>query len=86
MQIETRIAGIPCYVVLVSYTLAVPAQHLHDIDRATPAEGGILNWAVLDRRRRRAAWLEAKLKPADIDRIEELLTERINELSLASGM
>lgn len=75
-MIETRIAGIPCFVERTagyylrgSYSYNAPS----DIDYY----GGWfdVDFAVYDRRGRPAPWLEKKMTQADIDRIIDKLTE-----------
>ena len=76
MQIETRIAGIPCLVEANVYV-----QH-GSYSRNAASDWDYYGWVdvedlvVLDRRGRPAPWLERKLTDKDIERIEgELIKE-----------
>lgn len=62
-QIPTRIDGIPC---LVGVTCHVPIRSAtwHD-----PAEGGEVEWRILDSRGRVAPWLERKQVTTTIERL-----------------
>jgi hypothetical protein len=70
MIIETRIAGIPC---LVQADVSVQ-NGSYDWD--APSDWDYHGWmdigefVVLDRRGRRAPWLEAKMTAKDVERIE----------------
>jgi len=67
---NTRAAGIPCQVGVTSWDKFVPARICGPVELCYPAEGGDGTWELLDLRGRPAHWLEAKLTPADQDRIE----------------
>jgi hypothetical protein len=76
MQIETRIAGIPC---LVQANVYVQDG---SYSRNAASDWDYYGWVdvedlvVLDRRGRPAPWLERKLTDKDIERIEgELIAE-----------
>ena len=60
-EIETRIAGIPCIIAVTDYESYVPAFISGAVEHCYPAEGGVGEYVVLDRRGRRAEWLERKI-------------------------
>lgn len=62
--IHTRVAGIPCQL-RVTYWEAVTTATWY-----APAEGGAMDWEVLDCRGRPAPWLARKLDAADCQRLE----------------
>lgn len=70
-EIESRVAGIPCLIGVIDWEAYVPAYTSGPPDRCYPSEGGCGSWDVLDRRGRKAAWLERKLTAADERRIEQ---------------
>lgn len=70
-EIESRVAGIPCLIGVIDWEAYVPAYTSGPPDRCYPSEGGCGSWEVLDRRGRKAAWLERKLTSADERRIEQ---------------
>ncbi len=76
MEIETRIAGIPCVVRVdyASYTKPDPSNWVSDWDFYG---GWDLNWEVCDRRGRPAPWLEKKLDKYECKRIEEELIKEL---------
>jgi hypothetical protein len=73
---HTRIANIPCQVNATYYYPGSRGSYLE------PPEPETWEWEVLDRKGYRAPWLEAKLTPADRDRIEnELRAARYSEVA-----
>lgn len=70
--IETRIAGIPCQVGVRSFFHQPPHQGSPwSCDSADDFYGYTdTEWEVLDRRGRKAPWLEKKLTAAERQRIE----------------
>ena len=62
--IATQIAGIPCQLRVTYWEDTIPATWY------TPAEGGDMEFEVLDRRGYPAPWLERKLDAADRQRLE----------------
>ena len=70
-EIESRVAGIPCLIGVIDWEAYVPAYTSGPPDRCYPSEGGCGSWEVLDRRGRKAPWLERKMTPADERRIEQ---------------
>lgn len=77
MILDTRIAGIPCQVQLTHY-FEQPAEG-YWADNDQDARGYVeCEFIALDRRGRRAPWLDAKTTPADIARIRRELREAIH--------
>jgi len=74
-EIESRVAGIPCLIGVIDWEAYVPAYTSGPTDRCYPSEGGCGSWEVLDRRGRKAAWLERKLTDKDTSRIEQEVGE-----------
>jgi len=70
-EIESRVAGIPCLIGVIDWEAYVPAYTSGPPDRCYPSEGGCGSWEVLDRRGRKAPWLERKMTPADERRVEQ---------------
>lgn len=66
---QTRVAGIPARIEILSYIPWRPAKLYGHPDSWAPAEGEI-EWTVCDSKGRPAPWLERKLSPADRRRIE----------------
>jgi hypothetical protein len=71
----TTVSGIPCGVVIDSYTPARPFKQ-HTFSGAGPGdcdppEEAEVEWHLVDRKGYYAAWLERKLTSADYARIEE---------------
>jgi hypothetical protein len=78
-MIETRIAGIPCLIEPTSVFVQKPLGPMCDSDYDCYGYAEI-EFDVLDRNGRPAPWLEKKLTPADIDRIETLILEQTEEV------
>lgn len=74
-EIESRVAGIPCLIGVTDWEAYVPAQVSGPPERCYPAEGGCGSWVVLDRRGRKAPWLERKMTSEDERRIDEEIFE-----------
>ena len=76
IQIETRVAGIPCIarVTYSHYTRPNPTTWASDIDFYG---GWTLNWELCDSRGRPAPWLERKATDEDSQRIEAELIEQL---------
>lgn len=70
LDLDTRVAGIPCIVRVKSF-VKVNGSYSHnapsDMDYYGYTES---DWEVLDRRGRKADWLNKKLKSEDVERIE----------------
>ena len=78
-EIESRVAGIPCLIgvthyhsVRGSYSYKAPSDL--DYHGYTQSE-----WDVLDRRGRKAPWLERKMSDKDCTRIEAEISEYFND-------
>lgn len=73
--IETYICGIPCRVVVDSFTPGYPPKI--NADPAACYEGADpeIEFTVLDRRGRPAPWLERKMTDHDLARIERQIIE-----------
>jgi hypothetical protein len=69
MQFTTKVAGIPCQCRVTHFTNVIPAKVDGPPEDCYPAEGGEFEYDILDRRGRKAPWLEKKLKPEDDDRL-----------------
>ena len=78
-EIESRVAGIPC-LIGVSHFVCVRGSYSYneasDMDYYGYTE---IEWDVLDRRGRPAAWLERKLTDDDRQRIEQEIEEAMTE-------
>jgi hypothetical protein len=74
-KIEARVAGIPCLIGVISNT---PGSY-HPRANSTFDYYGSSLWEVLDRRGRRAVWLEKKLSSDDESRIDALITSFFEE-------
>ena len=73
-EIETRVAGIPCIIGVTEYECVKGSYSYHaasDWDYYGYTE---CEFDVLDRRGRKAAWLERKLSDKDCNRIEIEIT------------
>ena len=76
MQVESRVAGIPCLIEVTHYFNepgSASACNPWDYYGYTEIE-----FNVLDRRGRRAEWLERKLTRKDEERIENEIIDAIN--------
>lgn len=72
-EIDTRVAGIPCLIGVVEFSYSEPDR---SADNPYDYYGGAeMAWEVLDRRGRKAPWLERKLTDADRERIEQEIME-----------
>ena len=83
-MMETRICGIPCLVEVTYSHYTRPWQgSAHNCPSDIDYYGGWeVEYEVLDRRGRKAEWLERKMTPADHDR---LLGEIIKDLEEDHG-
>jgi hypothetical protein len=74
-EIETRVAGIPCVIGVVDY-ISVAGSYSQNADSDWDYHGySESDWVVLDSRGRPAPWLERKLTPALVDRVEQEIRE-----------
>jgi hypothetical protein len=72
-EIDTRVAGIPCLIGVVEFSYSEPDR---SADNPYDYYGGAeMAWEVLDRKGRKAPWLERKLTDADRARIEQEIME-----------
>ncbi len=75
----TRVAGIPCQILITSYYPATPMKYWKAEEYWQPPQEAEIEWEILDRRGRPAPWLERKLSPAERRRIEgELIAQCSN--------
>lgn len=74
-EIETRVAGIPCLIGVISFNRVEGSYSYHaasDMDYYGYTES---EWEVCDRRGRKAQWLERKLTNKATAEIETVITE-----------
>lgn len=77
-EIEARVAGIPCLIGVTEYSQIKGSYSYNapsDLDFYGYSE---VDFDVLDRRGRPAAWLERKLDAAERADIEELICDRLS--------
>lgn len=79
-EFNSTISGIPCIIRVIHYDKYIPASVSGLPEESYPAEGGTSDWIVLDRRGHRARWLEKKLTRNDLDRIDEEVMDRMENL------
>jgi hypothetical protein len=71
MVFSTHVQGIPCQCRITHFSPAVPMRvYGPSWDDADPPKPEELDYEILDRKGRPAAWLENKITPADRERIE----------------
>ncbi len=68
---ESSVSGIPCKVKVTYATPYIPESW------NGPAEGGDFEFELLDRRGYPAKWLEKKLTPKDVERLEKEYEEYV---------
>ena len=68
---NSKIQGIPCQIRVTYYTPDVPMHWGQTMETSYPAEDGIFEYDVLDRKGYRAKWLEKIMTDKDRARIEE---------------
>ena len=77
-EIETRVAGIPC-IVGVTYFESVRGSYSYHAASDWDYHGYTeCEFEVLDRRGRKAPWLERKLTDKIINEIEQEIAEQLN--------
>ena len=78
MEIETRVAGIPCIARVTHYFRQAPLGPMADSDWDCY---GYTNceFDILDRRGRPAPWLERKATDDDRQRIEQEITDQLED-------
>ena len=69
MIFPSRVHGIPCQVQVTHFTPVIPARTSGPPEHCSPAEGGELEFEILDRRGRHAPWLERYLDDKTVSRI-----------------
>ena len=79
-EIESTVAGILCIIGVIDWEAYVPAYTSGPPDRCYPSEGGCGSWEVLDRRGRKAPWLERKLNRDECRRIDTEVAEYFQDL------
>ena len=79
LTIQTHVAGIPCQAVATSYWPADPGRLSGPPEYCYPSEPAEVEFKILDRKGRVAAWLERKASDTDRERIEIELIEAILE-------
>lgn len=70
-QFDTKVAGIPCICEVTAYRPAVPDRISGRWEDAEQGSDSEFEFNILDRRGRRAPWLERKLTDKDHERLEE---------------
>ena len=70
-QFRSTAAGIPCIVDVVYFEPGLSAKFSGHPDSWEPPESGDIDIEILDRRGRRAEWLEAKLSAKEREALEE---------------
>lgn len=81
MEIETRVAGIPCIARVTHYFRQAPHRgSAHTCDSDLDYYGYTeCEFDILDRRGRPAPWLERKATDKDRQRIEQEITEQLED-------
>ena len=81
MEIETRVAGIPCIARVTHYFRKAPHRgSAHTCDSDMDYYGYTeCEFDILDRRGRPAPWLERKASDEDRERIEQEITEQLED-------
>ena len=78
-EIEHRVAGIPCLIGVTHYE-CVRGSYSYNADSDMDFYGYIeAEWDILDRRGRKAPWLERKATSKDIDSIEEAISTALDD-------
>lgn len=72
-EIEARVCGIPCLVVVTHYEPFVPGRTDGPPELCYPDEGGEAEWYLADRRGRKAEWLERKMSQSERDLVDALV-------------
>jgi hypothetical protein len=71
LEFQDKVAGIPCIIRILHAEpfragfFSGPPEHCY------PDEGGLIVWEVLDRKGRRAPWLEKKANEEEMRRIDK---------------
>lgn len=81
MIFPSRVNGIPCQVQITHFSPFIPAKTWGPPETCYEAEGGELEFSLLDRRGRHAAWLERYISPeVEAQIAEEYKVMRMAEL------
>lgn len=78
-EIETRVAGIPCMIGVMEYNNVAGSYSYHAASDWDYYGYTDCTWEVLDRRGRKAAWLERKLDKYSRRDIETLIAKYMKE-------
>jgi hypothetical protein len=79
-QFDSRIAGIPCIVGINWYSPGDDGHYGGRPEFDDPGYGSTSGWVILDRRGRRAEWLERKMTDKDVEKIERQVDEHMVEV------
>jgi len=80
MIFDTKVAGIPCQCEVTHYLPGTPASTWGRMEDAEEALDEEFEFKILDMNDQHAPWLEAKLTPADNERLlEEFHVTRLEE-------
>jgi hypothetical protein len=71
MIFDTTVNGIPCQCQVIHYKPEVPAQLLGRPENCYPSEGAEFEFEILDRKGRRAAWLDKYVNDKVAQRMSE---------------
>ena len=77
IEFDWHICGIPCIIRVIIHEPGRPAYVSGAPDQCYPPEGGVVEWEVLDRKGRRAEWLEDKLTGRQRDEIDGAVFEHV---------
>ena len=76
---NVKVCGIPCIIGVINYDKYIPAKTYGLPEDCYPAEGGIGEYELLDRRGYRAKWLENKMNKDDDELVQELIYQYMEE-------
>lgn len=76
-EIDARVCGIPCKIGVLCYEPYSPAYLYGPPERCFPAEGGYGDYELLDKRGRRAQWLEKKIDSNEEIHIQEQIFDAL---------
>ena len=77
--LEARVAGIPCLIGVTTYN-SVKGSHSYDAPSDWDYHGYTdIEFDVLDRRGRPAAWLERKMKDQDREQVEQAIVDHMSD-------
>lgn len=78
-EIETTVAGIPCFIAVTEYEPYVSAYTNNIPERCHPAEGGYGEYRLLDRKGYLAKWLERKVNRRIDQEIQDEIFNHMEE-------